>query len=102
MGDYLLRSYSITPEKARIDVQADNILLPIHKAIPVSLIINELISNSLKYAFPNDRSGVITIRLRREDDHYSLIIGDNGIGLPAGFELNRAETLGMQTGDLPC
>ena len=96
MGDYLLRSYSITPEKARIDVQADNILLPIHKAIPVSLIINELISNSLKYAFPDDRSGVISIRLRREDDHYSLIIGDNGIGLPAGFELNRAETLGMQ------
>ncbi len=96
MGDYLLSSYSITPEKARIEVHAENILLPIHRAIPVSLIINELISNSLKYAFPGKRSGIISVRLRREDDHYSLVIGDNGIGLPGGFDLNRTETLGIQ------
>ena len=96
IGDYLLCSYSIAPEKARIEVHAGNILLPIQKAIPLGLMVNEIISNSLKYAFPDTRSGVISISLRREDDHYSLIIRDNGIGLPAGFDLNRTETLGMQ------
>ncbi len=64
-------------------------------AVPCGLIISELISNSLKYAFPNDMEGVIYISLKSVDDKYELIIGDTGIGLPKELDLTKIKSLGL-------
>ncbi|MDD1693993.1 MAG: PAS domain S-box protein [Methanoregula sp.] len=92
----LLQSYGIPPGKVRIEIHADKIVLPINKAIPISLIINELLSNSLKYAFPGERTGVIVVDVRKTGDRYFLVVKDNGIGIPEGIDLGHIETLGLQ------
>jgi len=92
----LLDSYNVQSDKVELTVEADEIILPISKAIPVSLIINELLSNSLKYAFPDDRKGKVGIILKKEGDRYLLTVRDNGVGLPTGFEWEKTETLGLQ------
>lgn len=96
MTDTLLQSYGIPPGKVTVEIQAEDIVIPISKAIPVSLIVNELISNSLKYAFPKDRKGRILVRLSREGEQFSLVVGDDGVGLPDSFDMEHAETLGLQ------
>ncbi|QDK81896.1 tetratricopeptide repeat protein [Spirosoma sp. KCTC 42546] len=70
--------------------------LDVTLAVPLGLIINEAITNSLKYAFPMDRSGTIQIELNQVDDHnFWLLIGDDGIGLPTDLNPSRSRTLGM-------
>lgn len=59
-------------------------------------MINEMLSNSLKYAFPDDRTGVITVDFQKDGDQYTLVVRDDGIGLPEGFDLDHTETLGLQ------
>ena len=75
--------------------------MTIEKAIPCGLIISELVSNSLKYAFPEGRDGIIRIELFSEDgDQESnsciLIVSDNGIGFPEDLNLDKTKTLGLQ------
>jgi GAF domain-containing protein/CheY-like chemotaxis protein len=72
-----------------------NIFLPLEQSIPVGLIINELISNTLKYAFPHG-SGEINIQLTQTETQYHLIVADDGIGLPLGLDIANTESLGMQ------
>jgi PAS domain S-box-containing protein len=96
MAENLLDSYNVRREKAELVVEAVDIVLPISKAIPVSLIINELLSNSLKYAFPDDRKGTVGIVFKKEGDRHFLTVWDNGVGLPPGFRWDEAETLGLQ------
>jgi PAS domain S-box-containing protein len=96
MAESLFDSYNVHPGKVQLVVEAEDIVLPITKAIPVSLIINELISNSLKYAFPKDRPGIITIGFRKEGEKQILTVRDNGVGFPEGYQWERAETLGLQ------
>jgi PAS domain S-box-containing protein len=96
IADNLLQSYGIPRGKIRIEIHADKIVLPISKAIPISLIINEMLSNSLKYAFPGERTGVIVVDVQKAGDKYTLIVRDNGIGLPVEIDLEHIETLGLQ------
>jgi PAS domain S-box-containing protein len=96
MAQYLFESYNVDPEKILFDIVTDDIILPINKAIPISLIINEMLSNALKYAFPKERKGIIEIIFRKEGDRYFLTVRDNGIGLPENFTLDQTETLGLQ------
>ena len=96
IAENLLQSYGIPPGKIRIEILGENVVLPIGRAIPISLMINEILSNSLKYAFPGDRKGVITVDFHREGEREVLIVRDNGIGLPAGIEIGHTETLGLQ------
>jgi PAS domain S-box-containing protein len=96
IAENLLQSYGIPPGKVRIEIHGENIVLPIGRAIPISLMINELLSNSLKYAFPGDRKGVITVDFHREGEREVLIVRDDGIGIPAGIEIGHTETLGLQ------
>ena len=80
----------------KIDVQ--NILLPVNQAIPCALIINELLSNSIKYAFPpkQKKSGKILIQFKSgENNTATLTAADNGVGLPGGFDIDTSDTLGM-------
>jgi two-component sensor histidine kinase len=74
--------------------------LTIDTAIPCGLILNELISNSLKYAFPAGRPGKIRISLHaKTDGQYVLVVGDDGIGLPDALEVKTAKSLGLQLVD---
>ena len=96
IAENLLQSYGIPKGKIRIEIHAEGIVLPIGKAIPISLMINEMLSNSMKYAFPGERTGVIIISLQNRGNHYTLVVRDNGIGLPAQIDLDHNETLGLQ------
>jgi two-component system, sensor histidine kinase PdtaS len=69
----------------------------IRVAAPVSLIVNELVTNSLKYAFPDGRAGTITITTREaDDDTVELVVADDGVGLPPDFDVHTSQSLGMQ------
>lgn len=74
------------------------VLVDIDKAIPCGLILNELISNTFKYAFLNVDSGEVKISLHKFEDHeVEKIVADNGICLPVGFDAGKCDTLGLKT-----
>ena len=75
----------------------DDIYLNIETSIPVGLIISELVSNSLKYAFPDDQTGELFISLKDDYEKFKLIISDDGVGLPENFDFNDPDsTLGIR------
>ncbi|NYB51530.1 MAG: PAS domain S-box protein [Methanobacteriaceae archaeon] len=89
-------SYNIQKEKIGLELDIKDVNIGIDTAIPLGLIINELVTNSVKYAFPDDRKGKIGILFKYEDDSYVLIIYDDGVGVPEDIELEKTETLGLQ------
>jgi two-component system, sensor histidine kinase PdtaS len=92
---YLRDSFNIN-NRIRFDLQIEPIKLELAQCIPLSLILNEAITNAFKYAFPNDRKGVISISLRVIPTHHLLLsIEDNGIGLPAEFSGRKHDSMGV-------
>jgi PAS domain S-box-containing protein len=97
LTSHLYRSYQVSPRNIQLDVTVDNISLSIDAALPCGLIINELVSNALKYAFPKKRSGNIYIHLTMDEQkHYILKVGDNGIGLPENIDWQNTRSLGLR------
>lgn len=92
----LLQTYSIGPGKVDLKIDGDEVKVSINKASPLGLTINELISNALKYAFPDDRKGEILVATRKQDDRLELVIRDNGVGMPEGFDWKNSSTLGLK------
>ncbi len=93
----LFASFAREPHLIQLNVDVDEVLLCMDEAIPCGLIMNELVSNSLKHAFPGGRSGKITIRCNAGDDGWiALSVSDTGVGLPAGFDFRNAASLGLQ------
>lgn len=88
-------SYGITTSAIELVFDIDDINLNIDTAIPLGLIINELVTNSVKYAFPQGE-GTIKIKLKSLPDEMQLTIADNGIGVPEDFDIENIETLGLQ------
>jgi PAS domain S-box-containing protein len=88
--------YRIDGRRVDMNINVEDIVLEIDSAIPCGLIINELITNCFKYAFPDGRSGEVLVNFTKEGNTYNLIIKDNGVGLPAGFDYRQTSTLGMQ------
>ncbi|MDM7924558.1 MAG: histidine kinase dimerization/phosphoacceptor domain -containing protein [bacterium] len=94
---HLANSYGTQLKKVRIDTRFENVMLSIDKGIPCALIVNELVTNALKYAFPDDRTGTIRIDCAKgADNSVALTVADDGVGLGESFDLHRSETLGMQ------
>lgn len=93
----LLRSYRLN-KHVELDIDVKVQTLTLDTLIPLGLLLNELISNSLKHAFTDEQeNGVITVKLdRSHDGKFVLEIGDNGVGLPEDFTFNSAQTLGME------
>jgi PAS domain S-box-containing protein len=91
----LFYSYNIQEDQIKPILEIENIHLNMETAVPCGLIISELISNSLKYAFPNEMKGEIIVSLKSDIDNYQLCISDNGIGLPESIEFDHLETLGL-------
>ena len=92
---YLLSYYSTNNIIVDINVEKD-IILNMDTAVPCGLIINELVTNSIKFAFPGKKTGKIYIQLHYEDRSLILIIGDNGVGLPDGIDFENSQKLGLQ------
>ena len=91
----LMSSYTSSNKKVKVIFDLEHISVLIDTAIPIGLIINELITNSLKHAFPDDREGEISILLRKlEMDLLELKVADNGVGLPAEIDKLNSNTLG--------
>lgn len=92
----LFLSYGVSSSSISWKIDVSNILLNIDTAIPCGLIINELISNSLKYAFPHNKKGNISIKMFFEDGDLVLTVKDNGIGIDSDVYLKNKETLGLK------
>jgi PAS domain S-box-containing protein len=96
LSQYLFNSYATESERVSLKIDAGDFALDIDRAVPCGLIINELISNSLKHGFPDGRSGEISVRVSSEGGRITLEVADTGIGMPAGLDTRNTETLGLQ------
>jgi PAS domain S-box-containing protein len=97
----LFHSYGVALDAIKLDVYVEDPFMGVDIAIPCSLIINELFSNALKYAFPPQveraaRQDGVRIEITRHGDQMVLLVSDNGVGLPIGFDFRDTETLGLQ------
>ena len=82
--------------KLNLDLEK-SVVIGIDSAVPCGLIVNELVSNSLKHAFPEGHGGEIHISLHSDDtDTITLVVGDNGVGLPEGLDFHKTQSLGLQ------
>ncbi len=91
----LVRSYRVSAYDIALTIDVRDVSLGVDTAIPCGLIINELVSNSLKHAFP-DGKGQITVKARRVDGMTELLVSDNGIGIPDTIDFRNTETLGLR------
>jgi PAS domain S-box-containing protein len=104
LGDYVheLAAFLFRSQGARHrgiipNIQAERIFLDIDTAVPCGLILNELVSNTLKHAFPNGRPGKVWIEFRADEpDQLILMVADNGVGLPPGLDFRQTDSLGLQ------
>ena len=94
---HLISIYRSDSRISDINLRVDGVFLDINQAIPCGLIINELITNALKHAFPKGVDGNIYIKMYSDElGKCTLVIGDTGIGFPAGLDFRETETLGLQ------
>jgi two-component sensor histidine kinase len=93
----LFGAYCVDPSRIRLELSVEPISFSVDQAIPCGLILNELISNSLKHAFSDGRKGVIRVSLRETEDRFvELVVSDNGVGLPVDFRLEQCQTRGLR------
>lgn len=93
----LFHSYGVSQTKVNLRIEVTVTRLAIDTAIPCGLIINELVSNALKYAFPGERIGMITVRVTYiQSNLIELTVADDGAGMPADLEPENTDTLGLQ------
>ncbi len=92
----LFLSYGISTESIKLEINVNSISLNIDTAIPCGLIINELVSNSLKYAFPKKMTGKIEVNMYFEGNDLILIVRDNGIGIKKDIDIQKNKTLGLK------
>ncbi len=92
---FVFHSYNVNSHQIGLRINAENMVVSIDKAIPLSLIINELLTNALKYAFPENIKGEIIIGIQQNEDNLILTFSDNGIGLPMSVTFDKTDTLGM-------
>ncbi len=95
--------YTVAPNQIKLSIDVEDIMLDIDTAIPLGLILNELLTNSLKYAFPMTVSDElaneirnITVKFNKINDKFVLIVKDNGIGFPQDLDYKNTNTLGLE------
>jgi PAS domain S-box-containing protein len=94
----LMISYSIQSGQVNVKLELEDVYVLIDTAIPLGLVLNEMISNVFKHAFPDDLKGEIHIRLFKNDqDEINLLIADNGIGIPVDMDLRNGNSMGLRT-----
>ncbi len=94
---YLYRVYNVDTASIRYEVDVVDVFFDVKYAIPCGLIINELVTNALKYAFPENEPGKITVGARiTQTGDCKLWVQDNGVGMPKNFDIGETSTLGTQ------
>jgi PAS domain S-box-containing protein len=97
LTSYLLNSYGVASHMVKLKINVESAPLGLDRAIPCGLIINELVSNALKYAFPQGRRGEIFVNLLRDGDgKLVLTVKDDGVGLPEDLDIADTPSLGLQ------
>jgi len=97
LTDSLFHSYGVESDSIQLEMDIQDIAMDIYHAIPCSLILNELLSNSLKYAFPDKKEGKILIRMRQDQGNkIKLTVADNGVGFPKDVDFKNTESLGLR------
>ena len=101
LAEHLFNTFLADQSNIDMNVDIEEVSLDLNTAIPCGLIVNELISNSLKHGFPLNRTGEIGIKLSRNGaSDYILDIWDDGVGFPQDLDFRRTESLGLQLVDL--
>lgn len=103
LGDYitslakdLFGTYVTNPDKVKMEIEVENVKLHIDSMIPLGLIINEVVTNTLKYAFPEDKTGTLIIKFYKKGNEFFLTVKDDGVGIPKDFDIEKSDSLGMQ------
>jgi PAS domain S-box-containing protein len=95
-GD-LIKSYTTSHDRVTVNIDPSDVFLGIDMAIPCGLVINELVTNSLKYAFPKNRTGQIAISLKEGgNQELELVVSDNDVGIPEGINTANTNTFGLK------
>lgn len=92
----LFYSYGVPRNTIKPVIDVERAEMSMETSIPLGLIINELVSNSLRYAFPNKKTGEIKVSLKITGNEYELVVSDNGIGLPPQMSLENLKSLGLE------
>ena len=92
----LARSYAFSSPHRGLRLEVDQVFLDVERAIPCGLIVNELVSNALKYAFESEAVGEIVVRLTPESGGLELTVSDNGVGFPAEVDYRDTQSLGLR------
>jgi PAS domain S-box-containing protein len=96
LSSNLLLTYLQPGKKVNLKIDVEDVFFNLDLAIPCGLIINELLTNALKYAFPSKKSGDIEIVMKKSGQDILLSIGDNGVGMDEKIDIEKTETLGLQ------
>jgi two-component sensor histidine kinase len=104
VGEYLrslalevFKSYCLGVQRVRLESEMRDATVDVEAVIPLGLILNELVSNAMKYAFPEGRPGVLRVGFEISGEGMCVLtVSDDGVGLPEGFDLAATESLGMQ------
>jgi PAS domain S-box-containing protein len=92
----LIDSYRLEPDAVTLLLDVKNVDFDVNVAIPCGLIINELLTNALKHAFPHGHKGEVRVSLRPEDERMTLAVADNGVGFSENIDFRNTESLGLQ------
>jgi PAS domain S-box-containing protein len=96
LASSLFYNYNITPDNIKLNTNINNIFFDVDTCIPCGLIVNELLTNSVKHAFPDDKNGQIKIELQNNEGTYALYVSDDGVGFPETIDFKNTDTLGLQ------
>ena len=96
LSNELYHTYVADPRLIELKINVENIFIDINTTVPLGLIVNELITNSIKHAFPEGKSGKVNIDFLHKDDHYEFTVKDNGIGFPEDLDFRNTDSLGLQ------
>ena len=91
----LFRNYAVDMGNIKLDIDTEDIQLDVDIAVPLGLVLNELVSNCLKYAFPANKKGTLKIIFKKEDDKCILTVKDDGVGIPDDIDVKKTDTLGL-------
>jgi two-component sensor histidine kinase len=98
----VFRTYIVGSDRLSLSTELARVSLDVKRAVPLGLIVNELLTNAVKYAFPGERAGEIRVELLEEDGRITLAIADNGVGLPPGFDMNAPGSMGLPLVKMLC
>jgi len=87
--------YINDPHRIQLIVDVEPHMLDINTVIPLGLILNELLTNTFKYAFPEEAEGIVEVKFKKENNIFLLKVTDNGVGLPSDFHAQKTDSLGM-------